>query len=95
MKVLQVTEIDAATLLGRLNVIEDHLYLLKTQFEPKEPPKYITRKDLADLFSVSTVTISDWTKKGILKAYKIANRVYYKREEVEAALVHIKSGNNE
>jgi len=42
------------------------------------------------MFAISLVTVNEWRKKGILKAYKIGNRVYFKRNEVEAALVEIK-----
>jgi hypothetical protein len=50
-------------------------------------PEYISRHKVADMLKVSPVTISDWTAKGILTAYKIARKVYYKRDEVEQALI--------
>ena len=49
--------------------------------------EYITRRDVAKLFKISLVTVHDWTKKSILQAYKIGNKVYYKQSEVQAALV--------
>jgi len=35
---------------------------------------------------VSKVTIHDWTKKGILKKYKIGNRIFYKKSEVISSI---------
>ncbi|MAP81861.1 MAG: DNA-binding protein [Aequorivita sp.] len=48
--------------------------------------EWISRKQAADLLGVSLVTISDWTKKDILKAYRIGNRVRFKMNEIEDAL---------
>ncbi|MFY0594682.1 helix-turn-helix domain-containing protein [Roseivirga sp.] len=39
----------------------------------------LTRKQTAQLFNVSLQTISDWTKKEILVAQKMGNRVYFKK----------------
>lgn len=52
------------------------------------PPKseWITRKQASKLLGVSLVTISDWTKKDILKAYRIGNRVRFKLNEIEEVL---------
>ena len=40
----------------------------------------------AELLDVVPQTVFDWRKRGILIAYKIGNRVYFKRLEVLAAL---------
>lgn len=57
--------------------------------EKKLPPKrseWITRKQAGEMLGVSLVTISEWSKKNIIKAYKIGNRVRFKLEEIEAVL---------
>ena len=43
---------------------------------------YLTAKETASLCKVTTVTVHEWTKKGILTKYKIGNRVFYKRDEI-------------
>lgn len=48
--------------------------------------EYISVRDVSEIFRVSTVTVGDWTKKGILKSYRISSRIRYKRDEVLAAL---------
>jgi len=65
--------------------ISKHLENLN-RFNPsseKDSPKEImTRKETAELFSVSMVTIHDWCNSGIIKPYKVGNRTYFKRSEL-------------
>lgn len=74
--------------------LEDRIYYrfksefdtLKKEFQPKEPAEFLTRNEVRDLLKVDLSTVHNWTKKGKLKAYGIGNRVYYRRDEVEAAM---------
>jgi len=61
----------------------------KADFQPKKPTEYMTRNEVADFLSVDLSTLWGWTNKGKLKAYRIGNRVYYKRHEVEESLTPI------
>jgi excisionase family DNA binding protein len=56
-------------------------------FTPKELTVWITRKEVSELIGVSLVTIHNWTKEGIIHAYKIGNRVRFKRSEIENILL--------
>ena len=69
-----------------INQMRAEIDALKKEFQPKEPTEYLTRNELRQMFHVDLSTVHNWTKKGKLKAYGIAGRVYYKRSEVEAAL---------
>ncbi|WP_421824367.1 helix-turn-helix domain-containing protein [Flagellimonas oceanensis] len=51
--------------------------------------KLLTRKEVSEFFKVDISTVHNWTKKGKLKAYGIANRVYYKESELKRALTEI------
>lgn len=51
----------------------------ETEGNPRD--EIMTRKETAELFSVSLVTIHDWSNSGILKSYKVGNRTYFKRSE--------------
>lgn len=42
----------------------------------------MTRRETAELFSVSLVTLHDWVNSGIIKPYKVGNRTYFKRSEL-------------
>ncbi len=69
-----------------LSEIKTELKELKKEFQPKEPTEYLTRNEVRDLLKVDLSTIWNWQRKGKLKAYGIGNRVYYRRDEVEAAM---------
>lgn len=89
-KIIQIENLQADELLDRLERMESAIIALGEQRTPiskEETAGYITRTDVSRMLKVSIVTVSDWTRKGILTAYKCGNRVYFKRPEVEAALV--------
>lgn len=62
---------------------------LEKNFQPKEPTEYLTRNEVAELLKCDLSTIWLWTKKGKIISYGIGNRVYYKRSEVENAMVRL------
>ncbi len=59
---------------------------LKQYFQPKEPDDLLTRKETSELLKISLVCLHDWCNKGILKHYKIGNRTYFKRKEINEVL---------
>ena len=59
---------------------------LKKEFQPKEPTEFLTRNEARDLLKVDLSTIHNWTRKGKLRAYGCGHRVYYRRDELEAAM---------
>ena len=76
--------------------IQNQLSDLKQNFQPKVPEEYITRKELADLLKCDLSTLYNWVKKGKLKTYGLGNRIWFKRSEIEAALLPLneKKGNS-
>ena len=64
---------------------------LKNNFELKAPTEYLTRSEVAQMLKCDLSTIHNWTKKGKIIPYGIGNRVYYKRSEIEAALIPFKN----
>ena len=52
--------------------------------------KLLTAKEVAQLFSVSTVTISSWVSKGLLTKYTIGGRNKFKYSEVMDSLKTLK-----
>ncbi len=67
---------------------------MQQNFVPKEPAEYLTRTEVSKLLKCDLSSVHNWSKKGILKPYSIANRVYYKRSEVEAVLIPLRRTNN-
>ena len=64
---------------------------LAQNFQPINPPEYLTRQEVAEILKVSLVTLSDWNKKKILNPYRLGNLIRYKRSEIEQALISINS----
>ncbi|MDY6024671.1 helix-turn-helix domain-containing protein [Bergeyella zoohelcum] len=56
---------------------------LSKEFQPKEPPQYLTRSEVCKMLQIDLSTLHRWRKDGYLNAYGIGNRVYFKRNEVE------------
>lgn len=52
----------------------------------EKPVEYLTVKEVMAKFSVSKQTVHNWTKRNIIKAEKIGNRVLYRKTELEKAL---------
>lgn len=72
-----------------LNGVKKQLESLTKSFQPKEPTEYLTRQDVANLLKIDLSTVHNWTKRGKLKAYGIGARIYYKRVDVENAIVEL------
>jgi excisionase family DNA binding protein len=54
---------------------------------------YLSRKDTAEQLCVSLPTLHDWTKTGIIKAYRIGGRVLYKLSEIHDACIEVRTSN--
>lgn len=88
-KVLEISEMDGLTLLGKLNFIKSEILSLKDRFQPKEPTEYLTASELRKLLKISKPTEMEWRRKGVIQAYKIGGRIYYKRHEVENCMTQV------
>jgi excisionase family DNA binding protein len=61
---------------------------------PKSQDKDLkSRKETARILNISLPTLHLFTKEGIIRAYRIGNRVLYKAEDIESALKVIVSPN--
>lgn len=69
--------------------LKNELEQLKKDFQPKQPSEYLTRNEVAEMLKIDLSSVHNWTKKGKLKAYGIGGRVYYKRDEVESAIIEL------
>ncbi len=59
---------------------------LSKDFQPKQPTEYLTRKEVCELLSIDLSSLHRWRKDGTLTAYGIANRVYFKRSEIDEVI---------
>jgi predicted site-specific integrase-resolvase len=70
-------------------IVKDVTNALKGYAETLQNPdnnKLLNRQETADLLGVSLVTLWDWSRKDIIPAYRISNKVRYKKNEVLEAL---------
>ncbi|MEY8780321.1 helix-turn-helix domain-containing protein [Allomuricauda sp. XS_ASV26] len=69
--------------------VKKQLDELKESFQPKTPEELLTRSETAELLKINLSTLYHWTKKGKLKSYGLSGKVYYKRSEIESALIEV------
>lgn len=55
----------------------------QTKFEGSKP---FTRESLAEFLSVSTQTIAQYEKRGLIKGVKLGRRIFYDRDQVSNLL---------
>ena len=72
---------------------------IKAEKERDLQEKFLSPAETAKLFHppISKVTLSAWTKEGLLKDFRISGRVYYKYSEIIGAVKHLsryKKGGN-
>lgn len=56
---------------------------------PPQPEELLSRKDTAELLRITLPTLREYTRRGLVKGYRIGARVRYRRSEVLAALAPI------
>ena len=67
-----------------IETVKNEFQKLTTTSQDKD--KLLSRQETADLLSVSLVTIWDWTRKDLIPAYRIGNKVRYKKSEIIESL---------
>ncbi|MFN8304049.1 MAG: helix-turn-helix domain-containing protein [Saprospiraceae bacterium] len=91
-KVFQVEGVSARQIFEAFKCLETQIQNLKPQQTTAAAEGYLNRQEVAELLRVSVVTVHDWTGKGFLKSYRLGQKVYYKRSEIDAAMIEIKKG---
>ena len=86
--VVQLENIDATEF--KNEIINGVILALKSNASSlqlnEQTDQLLTREETAKLLSVSLVTLWDWTKKDLIPAYRIGNKVRYKKNEVLKSL---------
>lgn len=78
--------------------LQNQLTELKANFQPVKPTELLTRNEVSELLKCDLSTLHNWVKKGKLIPYGIGSRIYFKRDDIENALVCLgkkKGANNE
>lgn len=69
--------------------IKKDLIAIKENKNPSEPDDLMTRQQVADKLHVDLSTVHNLTVKGILKKWGVGGRVYYKRSEIDSAIIKL------
>jgi excisionase family DNA binding protein len=82
-----INNVSAESLNARLDDIQNDIKELKKSMQPRTSDENLTRKEAASMLKCDISTIHNWTKKGKLIPYKLGNRVYYKRSQIESVMI--------
>jgi hypothetical protein len=58
------------------------LLISSNKEQRKDEDDFLTRRETAQFFKVSLVTVHSWMKDGIIKPFKVGNRTYFKKSEL-------------
>jgi len=82
-----ILHITAKKLYSLFEELRNDFFDLKNKFEPKIPDELMSPKEVAHMLKCDLSTIYNWAKKGRLIRHGLGNRTYYKRHEVESAII--------
>lgn len=91
MNRIQVFEITPEELVAKVVNELKQSQELATPQTTSQPEEYLSVKDVADLFHISIATVNNWRREGIIVAYQIGGKIFFKRSEIENSLVQLKS----
>lgn len=57
--------------------------------------KYLTRKEVADFFGVTSKTILNWERNGVLTSRKVGGKFFYLKSEIHSLLPKEREVNND
>jgi len=85
INVIQLTSVELKDLIS--DAVRKELEALKEQLELPKPEEYLTRKEVMNLFKISKGTLQNWVDAGRLTKHGVGGRVYFRRSELEQALI--------
>lgn len=86
-EILQIENINASDF--KKEILSDFNGALQTfanSLQNSDKDILLTREETGKMLSVSLVTLWSWTRKDLVPAYRIGNKVRYKKSEVLSAL---------
>ena len=87
MKTIQFISTTPEQLQSQINEgVKIQLTEFLKHFAPTQPKEYLTRLDVAKMFSVDISTVHNWCKSKRLNPLSIGSRIYFLRTEVENSL---------
>jgi hypothetical protein len=91
MKQIQIIGLEPSTLINLFDEkLNERFKHFEKHFQPKEQEELLTRLEVSKMFKIDLSSVHNWTKKGIIKSYQCSGRIYYKRSELQNAIVELK-----
>lgn len=50
---------------------------------------FISKRQLTELLTVSLSTVNNWTRDGVIQAYQLGGKIFYKASEIECAMIKL------
>ncbi|MCG8751012.1 helix-turn-helix domain-containing protein [Tenacibaculum finnmarkense] len=72
--------------------VSKQLSELKEFYQPVEPVEFISRIEVSKMLGINLSTLHSYVNKKILQSYQMegSHRVYFKRSEIEQAMLKVK-----
>lgn len=87
IKIIQVSPEELRSTISE--TLKSQLEAFSKNFASKDPDELLTRKETAKLLKINLATLWSWSKSGKLNSLGLGNRVYYRRSDIEKALIKI------
>lgn len=87
--ITQLHNLEPQQIINPLTELKKQIEDLKKHLQPKNPTEFLTRNEVADLLKINLSTVHNWTKNKTLVAYSIGARIYFKRDEVNNAIIKL------
>ncbi len=84
--ITQIEGLTAEQLQAQFVKLHKELADIRKKINGKSDNDLLTRKETADILKISLPTLWAWTNKGIIPAYRIGNKVRYKKADILTAL---------
>lgn len=89
METIQTYNLSPEELIGLLvDGLRTQLGDIKKYLAPSQND-LLTREETAELLKINLSTLHNWTRQRKLISYGVGGRVYYKRNEIEKALIKL------
>ena len=92
--ITQIEGISSTEFLNEISELKEALQLLTKNNQTNPSSDFITRQETAEILNVSLSTLLNWRKAGIITAYRIGNKIRYKKSEILDSLTKINQEND-
>ncbi len=93
-KVFQIDGISSTDFFNEFVEFKKTLKLFVENQQTDPAADFITRQETSKILNVSLSTLLNWRKAGIITAYRIGNKIRYKKTEILDSLTKINQEND-